>query len=120
MNHLRTCPHRELIAGSLATPADLAAWAAEQAAAPCERCDAPVAALTPTRPLPPLPEPVALALSHDGRDGARRAQRELDRIDVAPDLYPAIVAQLRAQPGTGPFWRRWWSGWRDGALVNAA
>ena len=35
-------------------------------------------------------------------------------------LLPAVAARLSEQPGTGPWWRRWWAGWRGGALVAAA
>jgi len=109
---LRRCPHREILLGSLATPADLAAWAAALASAPCAACSAPVAPPAPVLPLPPA---VALALAQDGRDGAKRAQAALDALGVDASLYPAIRARLASQPGTGPFWRRWWGG---GVLVE--
>ena len=115
---LTPCPHREVIPGPLATLADLAAWAAEHAATPCPACAAPVAPAQPVAALPPLPDAVALALTHEGRAGARRAQVALDALAVGAELYPAIAARLRAQPGTGPYWRKWWAEWRGGAIVK--
>lgn len=111
---MKACPHRETLFGSLATDAARAAWAAELAT-PCHACTAPV---PPAGPMPALPEAVALALVAEGKAGAKRAQAALDALEVGRELYPAIVARLSAQPGTGPFWRRWWAGWRDGALVG--
>lgn len=116
---LTPCPHREVLLGSLATPADLAAWAAEQAATPCPACAAPVAPPVELAPCLPLPPAVALALAHEGRAGARRAQITLDALSLGDDVLPAIAARLASQPGTGPYWRRWWAGWRDGALLAA-
>ena len=118
MTPLRPCPHREVIHGPLATLADLAAWAAEQAATPCPVCAAPVAPAQPVTALPPLPDAVALALVHEGRAGARRAQAALDALAVGAELYPGIVARLASQPGTGPYWRRWWANWRGGAIIK--
>ena len=115
---LRPCPHREVIPGPLATLADLAAWAAEHATTPCPACAAPVAHAQPVAALPPLPADVALALVHEGRTGARRAQDALDALGVGAELYPAVVARLQAQPGTGPYWRKWWAKWRGGAIVK--
>jgi len=107
--------HSILLLGSLATPEDRHE-AAALATAPCAACSAPAAPPAPALPLSP---DVAAALAHDGSAGARRAQAALDALGVGRELYPAIAARLQAQPGTGPFWRRWWAGWRDGALVGA-
>ena len=105
--------------GPLATPADLLAWAADLDAAGCARCEAaPVARHQPAT-LPPLPVEVAAALAAEGRQGARRAQAALDALGVGEALYGAIAARLAAQPGTCVGWRRWWAGWREGALVGA-
>lgn len=114
---LRPCPHREIIPGPLATPLDLAQWAADLDAAGCPACSAAPVARPEPATLPPLPAEVATALAQDGRQGARRAQAALDALGVGEALYGAVAARLQAQPGTGPFWRRWWAGWRDGALV---
>lgn len=116
---MRACPHREIIPGPLATPTDLLAWAADLDVAGCPRCAAPVARPEPAQ-LPPLPANVAAVLAQDGRAGARRAQAVLDALGVGATLYPAVAAHLQAQPGTGPWWRRWWAGWRSGVLLDAA
>lgn len=116
---LRPCPHREIIPGPDATPADLLAWAADLDAPGCAQCAAPVARPQPA-PLPPLPAEVATALAAEGRQGARRAQAALDALGVGAGLHGAIAARLSAQPGTGPWWRRWWAGWRSGVLLDAA
>lgn len=116
MTHpLAPCPHREILPGPLATADDLARWAADLAAEPCARCAAPPPA---PRALLPLPDDVAEALRHDGRPGAVRAQRVLDALGVGEELLPAVAETLQAQPGTGPFWRRWWSSWRGGVLLS--
>lgn len=121
MTPLRPCPHRELIPGSLATPADLAAWTAAYAAETCARCATPLLVRPePPPPLPELPAEVLAPLLVDGRAGALAAQRALDALGVGPELLPAVADLLASRPGTGPFWRRWWAGWRDGALVAAA
>ena len=89
------------------------------AAEGCAACATP----PPVEPLPaadPLPPEVAAALRQEGRDGARAAQATLDAAGVPDALLPAVAARLSEQPGTGPFWRRWWAGWRGGALVAAA
>ena len=115
---MRPCPHREVIPGPLATPTDLATWAAELAADPCPRCAAP----PPVPPLPAepaLPPEVAEALRWEGRTGARRAQRALDALGVGAALLPAVARRLSEQPATGPWWRRWWAGWRGGAVIEA-
>ena len=116
---MRPCPHREIIPGPDATPADLLAWAADLDAAGCAQCAAPVARPQPA-PLPPLPAEVATALAAEGRQGARRAQAALDALGVGEALYGAIAARLAAQPGTCVGWRRWWAGWRSGVLLDAA
>ena len=117
---MRPCPHREIIPGPDATPADLLAWAADLDAPGCARCEAAPVARHQPAPLPPLPADVAAALAQDGRAGARRAQAALDALGVGAEWHGAIAARLSAQPGTGPWWRRWWAGWRCGALLDAA
>ena len=114
---LSPCPHRELIHGPLASPADVAAWAAALAAEPCAAC---CAAAPVAPPVEALPDDVAAALRQEGRTGAARAQAALDALGVGEGLLPAVAARLSEQPGTGPWWRRWWAGWRGGALVAAA
>ena len=104
-----------ILNGPLATAADIAQWTADLAAEPCARCAAPPPA--PRAPLP-LPADVAEALRHDGRAGAVKAQRALDAIGVPAELLPAVAETLQAQPGTGPWWRRWWSSWRGGVLLS--
>jgi hypothetical protein len=114
------CPHREIIPGPDATPADLLA---RMGRGPRRRgvraMRLPVARPQPA-PLPPLPPNVAAVLAQDGRQGARRAQAALDALGVRAEWHGAIAARLSAQPGTGPWWRRWWAGWRDGVLLDAA
>lgn len=116
---LSPCPHRELIHGPLASPADVAAWAAALAAAGCAACCAPVPVAPPAAPLPALPDDVAAALRQEGRAGALAAQATLDALGVGEALLGAVAARLQEQPGTGPWWRRWWAGWRGGALLDA-
>ena len=116
---LSPCPHRELIPGPDATPDDMAEWSATMAAEAGAACAAPA----PVEAAPaadPLPPEVAAALRQEGRDGARAAQATLDAAGVPDALLPAVAARLSEQPGTGPWWRRWWAGWRGGALVAAA
>ena len=121
MTPLSPHPHRELLPGLDATPADVAAWAAALAAEGCAACccAAPVAPPV-AAPLPALPDAVAAALRQEGRAGALAAQSALDALGVGESLYVAVAARLSEQPGTGPWWRRWWAGWRGGALVAAA
>jgi hypothetical protein len=95
----------------------VAQWAATLAAEECEQCAAPVAA--PVEALPALPDDVAAALRQEGRAGALAAQATLDALGVGEALYGAVAARLSEQPGTGPWWRRWWAVWRGGALVGA-
>ena len=115
---LRPCPHRELIPGPDATLADLAEWTATLAA-PCAAC-VEVAPLPVEPAADPLPPEVAAALRQEGRDGARAAQAALDAMGGGEGLLGAVAARLSEQPGTGPWWRRWWAGWRSGALLDAA
>ena len=115
MTPLHPCPHRECIPGPLATPADLAEWAASLAAERCAACALPLP--LPVEPLPALPPEVAAALRAEGRDGARAAQAALEAAGIPAALLPAVAAQLSAQPGTCAAWRRWWAGWRGGALL---
>ena len=84
-------------------------------AAPCTACTAPLP--VEAAPPPTLPPEVAAALRQEGRDGARAAQAALDAMGVGEGLLPAVAARLSEQPGTGPWWRRWWAGWRGGALL---
>lgn len=120
MTSIRPCPHREILAGHLASTSEIAAWAAKiEALPPCRDCAAPVTH-HPIADLPPLPSEVAIALTAGGCDGAKLAQATLDALAVPEALYPAIAARLAAQPGTCVKWRAWWSSWRRGALVIAA
>jgi len=118
MTAIRPCPHREVLLGSLATPADLEVWTATFAAETCPRCVAPA----PRPELPPLPLPaeVASVLAQEGRAGARRAQAALDVLEVGAELLPAIRQRLAQQPGTSTSWQRWWASWRGGALFAAS
>ena len=111
---LSPCPHRELIHGPLASPADVAAWAAALAAEPCAAC---CAAAPVAPPVEALPDDVADALRQEGRAGAARAQAALDALGVGEALLGAVAARLSEQPGTCVAWRRWWAGWRRGALL---
>jgi len=117
---LRPCPHRETIAGPDATPPDLAAWAAALAAERCAACCVPVPVAPPVEPLPVLPDDVADALRQEGRAGALAAQATLDALGVGEALLGAVAKRLSEQPGTGPYWRRWWAVWRGGALLGAS
>lgn len=117
---LHPCAHREIIAGSLATPDDMAAWAAELVAMPCPACAAASPAPAPPAEPAPLPLDVVHLLSADGKAGALRAQAALDAMGVGPELYPGIAAQLSRQPGTGLWWRRWWATWHEGVLLGVA
>jgi len=116
---LRPCPHRETIPGPLATPADVAQWAATLAAEECEQCSAPPLPVAVPVAAAALPDDVAAALRQEGRAGALAAQAALDALGVGEALYGAVAARLSEQPGTGPWWRRWWAVWRGGALVGA-
>lgn len=113
---LRPCPHREILPGPLATAEDLATWAAELALTPCPACAAPPPPEPP--PLPDLPPDVAAVLRVDGRAGALRAQAYLDATGLPAELLPAVADALAHQPGTGPYWRRWWATWRGGVLLD--
>ena len=115
---LSPCPHRECIPGPDATEADLAEWSADLAAEGCAACaeHSPVEAAPEADLLPPE---VAAALRQEGRDGARAAMAALDAAGVPEALLPAVAAQLSEQPGTCVGWRRWWAGWRGGAMVAA-
>lgn len=121
---IRPCPHRETIPGPDATAEHVARWTADYAAEICLAC---VSARAPAPEPPPEPEPrhpalpaeVYAALLVDGRRGALRAQRLLDTLRIGDDLLPAVADVLACQPGTSPFWKRWWATWRSGALIAA-
>lgn len=117
---LRPCAHRETIPGSLATREDLDLWATAYAAETCQACAAPPPPPPKTAPLPELPAEVAAALLWERAEGARRAQRLLDKLRIGDDMLPAIADRLAHQPSTSPYWMRWWEAWRDGALLRAA
>jgi hypothetical protein len=118
---LRPCPHRETIPGPDATAEDLTAWTTAYATEICLAC---VSSQAPEPTLPPelespLPSEARAALLIDSRRAALRAQRVLDTLGIGDELLPAVAHLLACQPGTSPYWKRWWATWRGGALIAA-